>query len=57
MKINQNSSKLTLLARKYVNAIERFMREHNVDRKLKARIEAYLFHLWQSEKARDHELE
>lgn len=46
MKINQNSSKLTLLARKYVNAIERFMREHNVDRKLKARIEAYLFHLW-----------
>ncbi|CAD8120265.1 unnamed protein product [Paramecium sonneborni] len=42
---------------KYVNAIERFMREHNVDRKLKARIEAYLYHLWESEKARDHELE
>ena len=33
------------------------MVEHNVDRKLKVRIEAYLFHLWQTEKARDHELE
>lgn len=47
MKSNLNFSNIKLfLARKYVNAIERFMREHNVDRKLKARIEAYLFHLW-----------
>ncbi|CAK63765.1 unnamed protein product (macronuclear) [Paramecium tetraurelia] len=50
---NENKQKF----QKYVNAIERFMREHNVDRKLKARIEAYLYHLWESEKARDHELE
>ncbi|CAD8109610.1 unnamed protein product [Paramecium primaurelia] len=50
---NENKQKF----QKYVNAIERFMREHNVDRKLKARIEAYLYHLWETEKARDHELE
>ncbi|CAD8204999.1 unnamed protein product [Paramecium pentaurelia] len=50
---NENKQKF----QKYVNAIERFMREHNVDRKLKARIEAYFYHLWESEKARDHELE
>ncbi|CAK91106.1 unnamed protein product (macronuclear) [Paramecium tetraurelia] len=50
---NENKQKF----QKYVNAIERFMREHNVDRQLKARIAAYLYHLWESEKARDHELE
>ncbi|CAD8202513.1 unnamed protein product [Paramecium pentaurelia] len=50
---NENKQKF----QKYVNAIQRFMVEQNVDRKLKARIEAYLFHLWQTEKARDHELE
>ncbi|CAD8122719.1 unnamed protein product [Paramecium sonneborni] len=52
---SQNESKQKF--QKYVNAIQRFMVEHNVDRKLKARIEAYLFHLWQTEKARDYELE
>lgn len=57
MKISRNFSKYVNYIRKYVNAIERFMREHSVNRKLKARIEAYLFHLWQTEKARDYELE
>ncbi|CAD8123797.1 unnamed protein product [Paramecium sonneborni] len=52
---SQNESKQKF--QKYVNAIQRFMVKHNVDRKLKSRIEAYLFHLWQTEKARDHELE
>ncbi|CAK66420.1 unnamed protein product (macronuclear) [Paramecium tetraurelia] len=52
---SQNESKQKF--QKYVNAIQRFMVEHNVDRKLKARIDAYLVHLWQTEKARDHELE
>ncbi|CAD8113120.1 unnamed protein product [Paramecium primaurelia] len=52
---SQNESKQKF--QKYVNAIQRFMVEHNIERKLKARIEAYLFHLWQTEKARDHELE
>ena len=48
---------LILINRKYVNAIERFMHDHNVNRKLKTKIEAYLFHLWQTEKTRDSEME
>lgn len=33
------------------------MHDHNVNRKLKTKIEAYLFHLWQTEKTRDSEME
>lgn len=33
------------------------MRDHKVNRKLKTKIEAYLYHLWETEKARDQESE
>ena len=33
------------------------MNDHNVNRKLKNKIEAYLSHMWEMEKTRDAELE
>jgi potassium voltage-gated channel Eag-related subfamily H protein 1/potassium voltage-gated channel Eag-related subfamily H protein 5 len=59
MKTALNFSKPSILikARKYVTAINRFMYEHDIDRKLQTQISVYLAHLWESQKKRDYDSE